>query len=161
MKVLAQSASAERVTINPNQIDKLKNGEKVVIGCCYDEELYSLRDYYGDKCVIYNGKMNSKEKDKAQEAFMTNPDVKVFIGNLQSASVGLTLTAAKKLIFNNISFVPGDNKQFQDRIHRINQTEDVDIYFQFFKDTQYQKMWEITMRKDYIIDKIIKKESEK
>ena len=105
--------------------------------------------------------MNSKEKDKAQEAFMTNPDVKVFIGNLQSASVGLTLTAAKKLIFNNISFVPGDNKQFQDRIHRINQTEDVDIYFQFFKDTQYQKMWEITMRKDYIIDKIIKKESEK
>ena len=30
MKVLAQSASAERVTINPNQIDKLKNGEKVV-----------------------------------------------------------------------------------------------------------------------------------
>ena len=139
----------------------IKNGEKVVIGCCYDEELYSLRDYYGDKCVIYNGKMNSKEKDKAQEAFMTNPDVKVFIGNLQSASVGLTLTAAKKLIFNNISFVPGDNKQFQDRIHRINQTEDVDIYFQFFKDTQYQKMWEITMRKDYIIDKIIKKESEK
>lgn len=139
----------------------IKNGEKVVIGCCYDEELYSLRDYYGDKCVIYNGKMNSKEKDKAQEAFMTNPDVKVFIGNLQSASVGLTLTAAKKLIFNNISFVPGENKQFQDRIHRINQTEDVDIYFQFFKDTQYQKMWEITMRKDYIIDKIIKKESEK
>ena len=30
MKVLAQSASAERVTINPNQIAKLKNGEKVV-----------------------------------------------------------------------------------------------------------------------------------
>lgn len=139
----------------------IKNGEKVVIGCCYDEELYSLKDYYGDKCVIYNGKMNSKEKDRAQEAFMTNPDIKVFIGNLQSASVGLTLTAAKKLIFNNISFVPGENKQFQDRIHRINQTEDVDIYFQFFKDTQYQKMWEITMRKDYIIDKIIKKESEK
>lgn len=30
MKVLAQSASAERVTINPNQIEKLKNGEKIV-----------------------------------------------------------------------------------------------------------------------------------
>lgn len=30
MKVLAQSASAERVTINPNQIAKLGNGEKVV-----------------------------------------------------------------------------------------------------------------------------------
>ncbi len=30
MKVLAQSASAERVTINPKQIAQLKNGEKVV-----------------------------------------------------------------------------------------------------------------------------------
>ena len=139
----------------------IKNGEKVVIGCCYDEELYSLRDYYGDKCVIYNGKMNSKEKDKAQEAFMTNPDVKVFIGNLQSASVGLTLTAAKKLIFNDFDYVHGTNQQFQDRIHRINQTEDVDIYFQIFRNTQYQKMWEITLRKSYIINKIIKKESEK
>ena len=139
----------------------IKNGEKVVIGCCYDEELYSLRDYYGDKCVVYNGKMNSKEKDKAQEAFMTNPDVKVFIGNLQSASVGLTLTAAKKLIFNDFDYVHGTNQQFQDRIHRINQTEDVDIYFQIFRNTQYQKMWEITLRKNYIINKIIKKESEK
>ena len=139
----------------------VENGEKVVIGCCYDEELYRLRDYYGDKCVVYNGKMNSKEKDKAQEAFMTNPDVKVFIGNLLSAGVGLTLTAAKKLVFNDFSFVKGDNDQFQDRIHRLNQTEDVDIYFQIFKDTQYQKMWEIVMRKGYIIDQIIKKESEK
>lgn len=139
----------------------IENNEKVVVGCCYDEELYRLRDYYGDKCVVYNGKMNSKEKDAAQEAFMTNPDVKVFIGNLLSAGVGLTLTAAKKLVFNDFSFVKGDNDQFQDRIHRLNQTEDVDIYFQIFKDTQYQKMWEIVMRKGYIIDQIIKKESEK
>lgn len=139
----------------------IENGEKVVIGCCYDEELYRLKDYYGDKCVIYNGKMNSKEKDNAQEAFMTNPDIKVFIGNLISAGVGLTLTSAKKLVFNDFSFVKGDNDQFQDRIHRINQTEDVDIYFQIFRNTQYQKMWEITLRKGYIINQIIKKESEK
>lgn len=139
----------------------ISNGEKVIIGCCYDEELYRLRDYYGDKCVIYNGKMTSKEKDNAQDAFMNNPNIMVFIGNLKSAGVGLTLTAAKKLIFNDFSYVKGDNDQFQDRIHRINQTEDVDIYFQIFKDTQYEKMWEIVLRKGYVIDQVIKKESEK
>ena len=139
----------------------IQNGEKVVIGCCYDEELYRLKEYYGDKCVIYNGKMSSKEKDNAQETFMNNPDVKVFIGNLQSAGLGLTLTVAKKLIFNDFSYVKGDNDQFQDRIHRINQTEDVDVFFQIFKDTQYQKMWEIVLRKGYVIDQIIKKESDK
>ena len=45
--------------------------------------------------------MNSKEKDKAQDAFMNDPNIKVFIGNLKASSVGLTLTAAKKLIFND------------------------------------------------------------
>lgn len=136
-------------------------GEKVIIGCCYDEELYRLKEHFGDIAVIYNGKMNSKEKDKAQDAFMNDPNVMVFIGNLQASSVGLTLTAAKKLIFNDFDYVKGNNDQFMDRIHRINQTEDVDIYFQIFKDTQYEKMWEICMKKGYVIDQIIKKESEK
>lgn len=139
----------------------ISNGEKVVIGCCYDEELYRLKEYFGDKAVIYNGKMNSKEKDNAQEAFMTTPNVQILIGNLKAAGVGLTLTAAKKLIFNDFDYVRGNNDQFMDRIHRINQTEDVDIYFQIFKDTQYEKMWNIVLRKGYIIDQIIKKEGEK
>lgn len=149
----------------PNTIALTKqfimNGEKVVIGCCYDEELYRLKECLGDKAVIYNGKMNSKEKDKAQEAFMTDANIQVLIGNLNSAGVGLTLTAAKKLIFNDFDYVRGNNDQFMDRIHRINQTEDVDIYFQIFRDTQYQKMWEIVLKKGYVIDQIIKKEGEK
>ena len=139
----------------------ISNGEKVVIGCCYDEELYRLKEYFGKNCVIYNGKMNSKEKDNAKYLFMNDPNVMVLIGNLASAGVGLTLTAAKKLIFNDFDYVKGNNDQFMDRIHRINQTEDVDIYFQIFKDTQYQKMWDIVLRKGYIIDQIIKKEDEK
>ena len=139
----------------------IENNEKVVIGCCYDEELYRIKEYYGNKCVVYNGKMSSKEKDKAQEQFMTNPEVKILVGNLQSAGVGLTLTAASRLIFNDFSYVKGDNDQFMDRIHRINQTQDVDIYFQIFRNTQYQKMWDIVMRKGYVIDQIIKKEDEK
>lgn len=149
----------------PNTIALTKqfimNGEKVVIGCCYDEELYRLKECLGDKAVIYNGKMNSKEKDKAQEAFMTDANIQVLIGNLNSAGVGLTLTAAKKLIFNDFDYVRGNNDQFMDRIHRINQTEDVDIYFQIFRDTQYQKMWDIVLKKGYVIDQIIKKEGEK
>ena len=139
----------------------ISRSEKVIIGCCYDEELYHLQEYYGDKCVVYNGKMTAKEKDAAQHAFMTNPEKMVFIGNLKSAGVGLTLTVAKYLIFNDFDYVKGNNDQFMDRIHRINQTEDVNIYFQIFRNTQYQKMWDIVLKKGYVIDQIIKKESEK
>ena len=137
------------------------DGEKVVIACCYDDELYALQEHFGESCVIYNGKMSLKEKDKAVYEFKTNPNVKIFIGNITAAGIGITLIVSNKLIFNNISYVSGDNQQMQDRIYRIGQTKDCDIYYQMFKDTQYEKMWNIVLRKQLIIDQVIKKEDEK
>jgi SNF2 family DNA or RNA helicase len=139
----------------------ISHGEKVVIACCYDEELYTLQEYFGDKCVIYNGKMNSKEKDAAQNAFMTDKDIKVFIGNLQSAGVGISLVVSTKLIFNSFSYSNADNKQMEDRVHRLNQKNDVDIYYQFFDDTQNEKMWNIVLKKDDIFKTVIKTENNK
>lgn len=139
----------------------IEQGEKVVIACCYDEELYTLKDYYGDKCVIYNGKISAKDKDKNIEKFTNDPSIMVFIGNIQAAGVGITLLSSRTLIFNNISFVPGDNLQMQDRIYRIGQTRDVDIYYQIYRDTQYEKMWNIVLRKSLVINQIVKKEDEK
>jgi len=139
----------------------IAQGEKVVIACCYDEELYTLKNYYGDRCVIYNGKISAKEKDKNIEKFTKDPNIMVFIGNIQAAGVGITLLSSRIMIFNNISFVPGDNFQMQCRIYRIGQKRDVDIYYQIFRDTQYEKMWNIVLRKSLVINQIVKKEDEK
>jgi hypothetical protein len=96
-----------------------------------------------------------------QKAFIEDPNVMVFIGNIQAAGVGITLVVSNKLIFNNISFVPGDNRQMEDRCYRIGQTRDVDIYYQMYKGTQYEKMWNLVMRKELVINSVIKSESEK
>lgn len=149
----------------PNTIklaDKfIANGEKVIIATCYDEELYTIRDYYGDKCVIFNGKLTPKQKDAAKEAFLTNPDKKVFIGQLFAAGVGLNLVVSNKLIFNDLDYVPGNNRQMEDRIYRIGQKRDVDIYYQMFRGTQYEKIWNTVMKKELSINAVIKKEDEK
>ena len=141
--------------------DLLESGRKVVVGTCYDEELKLLQDYFGKKCVVYNGKMNAKQKDAAKDKFMEDPECKVFIGQLIAAGVGLTLTAANALVFNTFDYVYGNNSQFQDRVHRLNQTEDVDIFYQIFRDTQVEKVWDIVLKKKTIADCVIKKESEK
>ena len=139
----------------------IAKGEKVIIACCYDDELYTLQKYYGDKCVIFNGKMNAREKDAAKEKFINDPNVMVFIGNIQAAGVGINLIVSRVLIFNNISFVPGDNQQMCDRCYRMGQTRDVHIFYQFFRNTQYEKMWNTVLRKSLVIDQVIKKEDEK
>ena len=149
----------------PNTIKMTDNfisrGEKVIIATCYDEELNILKEYYGDKCVVYNGKMNQKQKDAAQKAFMEDPNVMIFIGQVIAAGVGLTLTVSRTLIFNNIDFVPGNNRQMEDRIYRIGQTRDVNIYYQMYRGTQYEKMWNLVMKKELVINQVIKKEDEK
>lgn len=139
----------------------IKQGKKVVIATCYDDELYSIRDYYGDKCVIFNGKMTPKQKDAAKDAFLTDPTKMVFIGQLFAAGVGLNLVVSNKLIFNDLDYVPGNLKQFEDRIYRIGQKNDVDIYYQIFRGTQYEKMWNTVLKKELTINAIIKKEDEK
>lgn len=139
----------------------IAKGEKVVIACCYDEELYKLQEHYGKRCVIYNGKMTLRQKEDAISQFMNNPDVMIFIGNLKAAGVGITLTVSRTLIFNDFDYVPGNNQQMSDRIHRISQTRPVHIIYQIFRNTQYQKMWEINVRKQVTIDTVIKKEEEK
>ena len=154
--------SNQMVPYTEKLVDKLINkGEKVVIACCFDEEIYTLKDYYGDAAVLFNGKCSLKQKDAAVEAFMTDDNVKVFLGNIQSAGVGITLISSCKLVFNDMSYVPGDNQQMSDRVYRIGQTKPVDIYYQIFRDTQYEKMWNIVLRKNAIIDAVVKKEEDK
>jgi SWI/SNF-related matrix-associated actin-dependent regulator 1 of chromatin subfamily A len=139
----------------------IAKGEKVVIACAYDDEIYTLRDYYKDKCVVYNGKISVKEKDAARDRFLNDPTVMVFLGNIQAAGVGLTLTSSRVLIFSSFSYVPGENRQMEDRIYRIGQKRDVYVFYQFFIGTQYEKMWDTVLKKALTIEKVIKKESEK
>lgn len=139
-------------------IDK---GEKVVIMCCYDEEIYALKEHFGDSSVLYNGKISAKEKDKAISEFKNNANVKVFLGNLIAAGVGINLVCSNTMIFNNFDYVPGNCRQAEDRCFRIGQTKDVNIYYQMFRDTQYEKIWNTIMKKELTINQVIKKESEK
>ncbi len=139
----------------------IEKGEKVVIACCYDEELYTLKDYYGDKCVVFNGKMNGKEKLESERLFKEDPNVMVFIGNIQSAGVGINLVSSHIVVFNNFSWAFSDNSQFEDRVFRIGQTKNCDIYYQYFRNTQYERMWEVVLKKEMILKKVIVDEKHK
>lgn len=139
----------------------LKSGEKVIIFCTFDEELNALADTYKGQCVIHNGKKTAKQKNEAVEKFQNDPECKVFIGNIISAGVGLTLIASRYVVFNSIDYVPGNCEQAEDRVHRLNQTKDCVIYYQTFKDTYMDKMFQIIHSKSNIINTIIISERDK
>lgn len=141
--------------------EKINNGDKVIVMCNFTEEIEQFKQYYGDTAVVYDGKMTNKQKDKAEKAFMTDPNVKVFLGNIVSSSVGLTLTISNTVIFNSFSWVAATNKQGEDRVYRLNQTKDVEIIYQVFDDDISKNMFEKVVMKEYIMNEVIKSEQNK
>lgn len=149
----------------PNTIklvnDYVEDGEKVIIACNFTSEINAFKEYYGKQAVVYDGKMTPKQKDKSEKEFMENPKIKVFIGQIESAGVGLTLTASHIMVFNSYSWLETSNRQMQDRIYRITQKEDALCIYQLFTDSISQDMFEKVLRKGLIMDETIKSEKDK
>lgn len=139
----------------------IEKGHKVIIFCAYDNEIDKFREIFDGISVYHNGKVSTKKKNKAVYDFQNNPDIKVFIGNIQSAGVGLTLVAGDVVIFNNFDFVPANDWQCEDRIYRINQTKPCTIYYQSFNGTYFDRMLEIIHSKEDVINKVIVDEKNK
>lgn len=161
--MLVRQYLAKEMTSNTIELvnEKVEDGEKVIIVCTFAEEIEIFKKYYNKKCVIYDGKMSAKEKDKSVHEFMNNPKIKVFIGQIIACSVGLTLTSSHCIVFNSYSWVAADNLQMEDRIYRLNQTEDVTCIYQLFNDSISQNMFDKVLKKQLIMDKTIMSEDQK
>jgi SNF2 family DNA or RNA helicase len=63
--------------------------------------------------------------DRAEqvERFQKDPNVKVFIGQLATTGMGLTLTAASVAVYYSLDFSYANYQQSRARIHRIGQTK--------------------------------------
>lgn len=141
--------------------DMLEEGGKVIIVCTFTEEIAMFKNYYKKKCVVYDGKMTTKAKDKAEQAFNNDKNVRVFIGQILAAGVGLNLVVANKMVFNSYSWVAADNAQIEDRIYRLTQKNDVTCVYQLFNDSISKHMYDTVVGKKNMMDTIIKSEINK
>ena len=151
-KFIAMQAIPSTIEMVENAIEM---GRKVIVFTSFTEELEVLADHFGKVAVKHNGPMTTKAKQKSVDDFQNNPKVKVFVGNIKSAGVGITLTEATVVIFNSFDWVTGNNEQAEDRSYRIGQKNDVNVYYQLFMDTISVRMWETLKNKKDIIDTIM------
>lgn len=104
--------------------------DKVVIMAHHREVVRQLRDALVDyDPVVVTGATKATARDDNVREFQTDPGTRVFIGNIMAAGVGLTLTAASHVVFAEMDWVPGNNVQAEDRVHRIGQGDPVTIHY--------------------------------
>ena len=133
----------------------IEQGHKVIIFTCFTDELLELAEYYGNKCVTHYGEMSETEKQKSVDRFQQEGGPMVFIGNIISAGVAITLTRSTYVVFNSFDWVPGNSEQAEDRSYRLGQKNNVTVYYNLFEDTIVSRMWGTLNRKKDIINQIM------
>jgi len=162
MVILRKFISEQKVPLTLDMVNNFleqSEDKKIIIFTVFTESLKKLKEELGDIAVCHNGEMNEKEKQKSIDEFQTNPNKRVFIGNIISAGSAITLTASDTTIFHDIDFVPSNHQQAEDRNYRIGQEKTVNIYYPIFQDTIEEKIYEMLNRKKQIISTIMGEEN--
>ena len=153
---LRQLIAIEKVDHTCELIDKvLEQGRKVIVFTNFTMSLDMIYEKYGKKAVVLDGRMSKDRRQQSVDRFQNEDKVKVFIGNIKAAGVGITLTAADTVIFNDLSFVPADHSQAEDRAYRYGQKNSVLVYYPVFENTIEMTIYNILQKKKDIIDQVM------
>uniref|UniRef100_A0A8C2Y7B5 DNA excision repair protein ERCC-6-like n=1 Tax=Coturnix japonica TaxID=93934 RepID=A0A8C2Y7B5_COTJA len=91
------------------------------------------------------------EREKRINAFQSNKDYSVFLLTTQVGGVGITLTAANRVVIFDPSWNPATDAQAVDRAYRIGQKENVVIYRLITCGTVEEKIYRRQVFKDSLI----------
>lgn len=138
--------------------DLFKGGKKkLLIFAWHTEVIEALEEALKEfNPVSITGDTPPEKRTKIVDIFQRHDDIGPFIGNIQAAGEGLTLTASQDAVFVEMSERPSKNNQAMDRCHRIGQKENVNIHFLLVEGSLDERVLGITKRKSKDIEKIVK-----
>lgn len=108
--------------------DFLESGRKLVVFAYHKEVIDELVRNIPTVGLI-RGNTNPAGRQAEVDAFQDAKGPAVFIGQIQAAGTGITLTAASDVLFVESDWTPANIAQAAQRVHRIGQTEPCLIRF--------------------------------
>lgn len=151
-QVIAEEKIKDTIELAQNIIDQ---GKKVIIFTNFTDTLNKLTDAFPKVSVKLDGKMSKPQRQHSVDEFQNNDKIKVFVGNLKAAGVGITLTEAEAVIMNDLSFVPSDHSQAEDRAYRYGQKFSVSVYYPIFENTIEGVIYDILSKKKNIFETVM------
>ena len=147
-KVIANEKVKQTIEFTENILEQ---GKKVIIFTNFTDTLQSIYQHFGKKAVYLDGSCSNSQRQQSVDLFQNDEKIQVFVGNLKAAGVGLTLTAAEVVIMNDLSFVPAEHAQAEDRAYRYGQKSNVLVYYPLYENTIEGAIYDILNRKKEII----------
>jgi SNF2 family DNA or RNA helicase len=155
MKV-RQLIANEKLPYTIELIDKyLELNKKIIVFTNFTLPIDVLHEKYKKQSVVLDGRMSKEKRQYSVDKFQNDDKVKIFLANIKSGGVGITLTEAEVVIMNDLSFVPSDHSQAEDRSYRYGQEKNVIVYYPIFENTIEMIIYNILQRKKNIIETVM------
>lgn len=99
-----------------------QSGKKLVITARFIPEIKAITQLPDRKKIKFSIITGSiKNRDEQIEKFKNNPEIKVFVWQIATAGLGITLTAASTTVFYSINYSMSNFEQCKAGIHRAGQ----------------------------------------
>ena len=151
-QVIAEEKIKTTIELAENIIEQ---GKKVIIFSNFTDPLKKIYEHFGKTAVYLDGSTSKPARQDAVDKFQESDKIKVFCGNLKAAGVGLTLTQGEAVIMNDLSFVPAEHAQAEDRAYRYGQKNNVSIFYPLFENTIEGVIYDILNKKKQIIGTVM------
>ena len=151
-QVIAEEKTKATIELCENIIEQ---GKKVIVFTNFTKSLEMILQHFGKSAVRLDGQMSQKERQLSVDRFQNEENVTIFVGNIKAAGVGITLTAAEAVVMNDLSFLPSDHSQAEDRSYRYGQKNNVLVYYPIFDNTVEGIIYDILKKKKNIFETIM------
>lgn len=94
-----------------------------------------------------DGSTPIKERQERIDLFNADTSISVFLLSTKAGGLGINLTSADTVILHDLDFNPENDKQAEDRCHRIGQTKPVTVYKLVTQRTVDEDIYEMGERK--------------
>jgi len=136
--------------------DLLESVDKILVFCRHKAVAANLMEELKDfGAVVLMGDTAMNERQKAVDAMQNDPKCRVFVGSIQAAGVGITLTAASTVVFVEPDWTPALLSQCEDRSWRYGQKNSVLVQHLVLEASLDSHMLKQVMAKQEIIDQAI------
>jgi SNF2 family DNA or RNA helicase len=129
----------------------IENGEKVVIFSDHVDSASAIAREMGVEAI--SGKVSAIERARRVQEFERSRDALALVATIGALSVGVNLTSASYMIFNDLPFVPADLDQAKKRIHRIGQSKKCFYYYVYISELD-RKLQNMIYNKRVVIEKL-------
>ena len=121
---------------------------KVVVFAIHRGALNVLADGLAPYGVTrVDGSTSQDARARAVDKFQSDPNTRVFVGQMLAAGTAITLTAASDVVLVEQSWTPSDNFQAAMRVHRLGQLAGVVIHVLHARGTLDARVAEVVRRK--------------